>query len=405
MASTAHKNPEDLVEIEEPQELLEKKAFELAQWIKNSKHCIFFTGAGVSTSAGIPDFRGPEGVWTLQAQGRSRTGKTTSSLQAVPTPSHMSIVKLQEAGICKYLVSQNTDGLHRKSGIEADMMSELHGNTNLEICSKCGKEYFRDFRTRTNPHVHEHETGRKCSVSGCGGNLKDTIINFGENLPEKALTLGFDHAEMADLCIVLGSSLTVTPAADIPKRVAKHGKKLVICNLQRTPLDSVCAMRVHAKTDRLMKLVFKNLGLEIPPFILKRRFKFNSGIVHSTERGELMKISMTGVDREGVPYSIFHNIDVKYDKQQQTANKEPFKFYFPSVANVSQVQLTLRFMGHYNEPALNLDVQLSPAKTDKLYALEYNPSTGEWKSQVISETNTEKDTGGKESKQEATSVD
>jgi len=240
---------------------------------------------------------------------------------------------------------------------------------------------------------------------GCGGNLKDTIINFGENLPEKPLTLGDHHSQMADLCVVLGSSLTVTPAADIPKRVGKRGKKLVICNLQRTPLDSICSLRVHAKTDNLMKLVFKHLGLEIPPFILKRRLTFNSRIVHSVEKGDLVNITVTGVDREGVPYSIFKKIDAKCDKQLQTVTQEPFKFYFPTGDNVSQVQLALHFMGHYNEPPLSLDVQFSPSKTDTVYTLEYNPSTGQWKSQAILDTNVAKDTSAKESKQEAISVD
>jgi len=84
----------------------------------------------------------------------------------------MSIVRLAEKGIVKYLVSQNTDGLHRKSGIDPSKLSELHGNSNLEQCEKCGKQYLRDFRVRSAMDVHDHQTGRSCSVPGCGGSLR-----------------------------------------------------------------------------------------------------------------------------------------------------------------------------------------------------------------------------------------
>lgn len=102
--------------VESPSEL-DDKARQLANLIRQSKHFIVFTGAGISTSAGIPDFRGPEGAWTLLAQGRERTTETTSPLQAIPTATHMALVALQDGGLLKYVVSQNCDGLHRKSGI------------------------------------------------------------------------------------------------------------------------------------------------------------------------------------------------------------------------------------------------------------------------------------------------
>jgi mono-ADP-ribosyltransferase sirtuin 6 len=132
MASTATFLPE----LSETPEAIGQKAAALAELIRTSKHFIAFTGAGVSTSAGmscslsdhepaaanrfsagIPDFRGPEGAWTLRAQGRQRTGKTISTLQAMCTPTHMALAELSKRGILKHLVSQNCDGLHRKSGI------------------------------------------------------------------------------------------------------------------------------------------------------------------------------------------------------------------------------------------------------------------------------------------------
>lgn len=98
-------------------DVVDRVAMELANQIKNGKHFIAFTGAGVSTSAGIPDFRGPEGAWTLRAQGRELNFKANTTLQAIPTPTHMALVELQNRGLLKYLVSQNCDGLHRRSGI------------------------------------------------------------------------------------------------------------------------------------------------------------------------------------------------------------------------------------------------------------------------------------------------
>lgn len=101
----------------DPLDEVDRLAIDLANRIKNSKHCIAFTGAGVSTSAGIPDFRGPKGAWTLRAQGKQLDFKASTTLQAIPSPTHMALVELQNRGFLKYLVSQNCDGLHRRSGI------------------------------------------------------------------------------------------------------------------------------------------------------------------------------------------------------------------------------------------------------------------------------------------------
>jgi NAD-dependent SIR2 family protein deacetylase len=135
----------------------------------------------------------------------------------------------------------------------------VHGNTILEKCAKCGKEYLRDFKVRNAKKVHDHFTGRKCDDPGCRGKLKDSIINFGEQLPEKELDAGFENAETADVCLVLGSSLRVTPAADMPKRVAQRHHNLVIVNLQATPLDAMCALRIYALCDNVMQLLMSKL--------------------------------------------------------------------------------------------------------------------------------------------------
>lgn len=167
--------------------------------ILSSENLVAFTGAGISTAAGIPDFRSGAntvlktgaGAWEKHAiidkarkEGKVLNEPTnknrTAVSKALPTKCHMSMVELMNKGLLKHIISQNCDGLHRKSGIPKNQISELHGNTNLEICRDCGAEYLRDFRTRNAQNVKEHKTGRKCDQ--CQGDLHDSIINFGENL-------------------------------------------------------------------------------------------------------------------------------------------------------------------------------------------------------------------------------
>ncbi|KAJ7374686.1 hypothetical protein OS493_005028 [Desmophyllum pertusum] len=224
----------------------------------------------ISTSTGIADFRsgmntvlptGP-GVWERKAHGvtlPSKQKKAETVLNAVPSPSHMAIVKLQQEGLVKFVVSQNTDGLHLRSGLDPNCLAELHGNTYLEKCVKCGKKYMRDFRTRTARQVHNHLTGRHCDNPQCAGPLIDSIINFNEDLPEEELDKAFDNSKVADLCLVLGSSLRVYPAADIPGDMIKRGAKVVIVNLQKTPLNKRCAMEVHATIDAVVSGLMKSL--------------------------------------------------------------------------------------------------------------------------------------------------
>lgn len=135
--------------------------------------------------------------------------------QAHPTKAHMAMVELMNRGYLKHIISQNTDGLHRKSGIPADKISEVHGNRNKEECMKCGRDFMRDFGVRIAKGVKEHKTGRKCDDPKCRGDLKDTIINFGENLREEILNMGYAHGSEADLMVCVGSSMRVNPAAEM----------------------------------------------------------------------------------------------------------------------------------------------------------------------------------------------
>ncbi|GKT40470.1 NAD-dependent protein deacetylase SRT1 [Colletotrichum spaethianum] len=394
MANTAPKVAEK--ERRESPSMVDEKAQDLVDQIKRSKHFIVFTGAGISTSAacqlpsyferdesscanpGIPDFRGPEGAWTLRAQRRKRTEKTVSTLQAVPTKTHMALVELQNQGILKYLVSQNCDGLHRKSGILPDRISELHGNSNREYCKDCGKEYLRATYEKT---VHDHRTGRKCAV--CAGVLLDTIVNFGEYLPTEPLQLARDHAKKADLCLALGSSLTVPPACTIPESMGKKkrsranpdGGRLVVCNLQSTPLDHLSELRLWAETDDLMVRVMTKLGLEIPEFVLRRRL-----LVEVEAVGEdRFQVGVQGVDVDGTPATFLQS--VRMEGSRRVVKAEPFAISFRRESGGEmEVKLELEFMGHYGEPNLELvQTYTGEGKSEAMYLLEYNPSNGEWK--------------------------
>ncbi|KAG5744291.1 hypothetical protein H9Q69_013123 [Fusarium xylarioides] len=345
----------------DPLDVIDKQAEEIVALIKKSKHFIVFTGAGVSTSAG----KSNKGAFLeisvtnwYRAQERARTGKATSTLQAIPTPTHMALVELQNQGVLKYLVSQNCDGLHRRSGILRDRISELH-----------------DFRAVASyeKSVHDHRTGRKCTA--CGGNLLDTIINFGEFLPEEPLKLARSHAKKADLCIALGSSLSVPPASGIPETCGKSKKsKLIICDLQETYMEGLADMHVWAESDVLMTRVMDRLGYSIPSFILKRRLVIK---IERDAHGRQV-IALTGVDDDGTPVTYLQS--VKLEDSRRIVRSEPFSFVFrEGLTTGAEVKFALEFMGHYNEPNVVIDYSV-PIEEDAetVYDLSYDPSTGEW---------------------------
>ncbi|KAI1440866.1 DHS-like NAD/FAD-binding domain-containing protein [Annulohypoxylon stygium] len=372
MANTAPKIP--AVECQEAPEAVDKKAEALAKLIRNSKHLVVFTGAGISTSAGIPDFRGPKGVWTLRAQGKQVTG-AVNTLQAIPTPTHMALVELQNRGLLKYLISQNCDGLHRKSGILPDRISELHGNNNREYCKDCGTEYLRDFRAVASydKTVHDHRTGRKCAR--CDGVLLDSIINFGEALPAEPLQLARDHAKKADVCLALGSSLTVTPANEIPETVGRRkGTKLVICNLQETPIDKLADIRVFSKADELMIRVMEKLDIPISSFILRRRLVVRM----ETTDGGREQLRVFGEDVDGTPATFLQSVKLEYNRR--VVRSEPFVINFRGdLEPGTELKLKLEFMGNYGEPNLEIPYEYVDGNHSQLYLLEYDPQSGEWK--------------------------
>ncbi|KAL4938879.1 amidase signature domain-containing protein [Aspergillus oleicola] len=347
-------NKVPLKERHESDASVEAKAEEFVKLLKTSERFIVFTGAGVSTSAGIPDFRGPNGNWTLRAQGKTPK-RDVNTLQAIPTLTHMALVELQNRGILTYLVSQNCDGLHRRSGIRPEMISELHGNSNREYCKDCGKEYLRDFRAVSTYEKgdHDHRTGRTCTI--CGGILVDTIINFGEGLPQDVYHKAEKQTNKADLCLVLGSSLIVGPAWQVPYIVAsrqgyKKDAKFVICNLQETQHDEYCAIRVFAKTDEFMSMVMEKLELPIPEFVLRR----NLVLTIESQDEDRHRVTATGVDSDGTPFRFLQSL--RLEGTRRVAREEPFTINIRETLEPgeAQLKLELEFMGHYNEPNLEL---------------------------------------------------
>ncbi|XP_023572512.1 NAD-dependent protein deacetylase sirtuin-6 isoform X3 [Octodon degus] len=233
-----------LPEIFDPPEELDQKVWELARLVWQSSNVVFHTGAGISTASGIPDFRGPHGVWTMEERGLAPKFDTTFE-SARPTCTHMALVQLERVGLLRFLVSQNVDGLHVRSGFPRDKLAELHGNMFIEECAKCKT-----------------------------GELRDTILDWEDSLPERDLALADEASRNADLSITLGTSLQIRPSGNLPLATKRRGGRLVIVNLQPTKHDRQADLRIHGYVDDVMARLMRHLGLGIPtwhgPRVLER---------------------------------------------------------------------------------------------------------------------------------------
>jgi len=160
------------------------------------------------------------------------------------------------------VVYTNLDCLHRRSGILASQISEIHGNCYKEICRDCGKQYLRSFnvlQTRTDRWTYL--TYRQCST--CGGELRDTIAHFTENIDENEYEISIENARKADLALILGTSMFVQPAASLPYMTLNNpGGEIYIVNLQCTPIDQLATAKIYTETDHFMKLLMKELDIE-----------------------------------------------------------------------------------------------------------------------------------------------
>uniref|UniRef100_A0A240PPS8 protein acetyllysine N-acetyltransferase n=1 Tax=Anopheles epiroticus TaxID=199890 RepID=A0A240PPS8_9DIPT len=256
-----------VAEIFDAPELVEEKCEQLTKMMLASKHTVVHTGAGISTSAGIPDFRGPKGVWTLEEKGE-KPAVNIAFDDAVPTRTHMALRSLVASGHVQYIVSQNIDGLHLRSGLSREHLSELHGNMFLEVCIKCRRQYVRNSPA---PTVGKKVTGNICPATGTGrtcrgGKLIDNILDWEHDLPENDLQMAFMHSAMADLNICLGTTLQIVPSGDLPLKNLKHGGHLVICNLQPTKHDKKADLKISTFVDTVLEKVTKRLGVEIAEY-------------------------------------------------------------------------------------------------------------------------------------------
>ena len=256
---------------------LEEKIEEVADAIVKSQRIIVFTGAGVSTESGIPDFRSPGGIWskydpedfTIQkflsdeaVRGKHWGLLTSSGLtmtEAKPNPGHYAIAELEKIGKLYGVITQNVDGLHQKAGVPDDLVFQLHGDMSHVKCMSCGKRYPME------EIIGWLDRGVKipeCDV--CAGILKPDGVFFGEQLPVDVLMESERRAKTCDLCIVLGSSLVVYPAAYMPMYALKANAKIVIINMGATQMDNLAWIRIEGKagevTPQIMARVKAKIG-------------------------------------------------------------------------------------------------------------------------------------------------
>ena len=221
----------------------------LADWIVAAEHLVAFTGAGISTDSGIPDYRGPDGVWTRRDAGLPAPTWRVAPGQVRPNPSHLALVELQRLGKLGFVITQNTDNLHRASGLDPDRLAELHGNGHLVRCLSCDRQYAReevgwDARRFGPGYRTDRPVEGQPACPDCGGRLISAVVNFGDPMPQKEFRLADRHARRCDLMLVLGSSLVVEPAASLVGLAVRGGAKVVLINKGDTRYDRMAMLRL-----------------------------------------------------------------------------------------------------------------------------------------------------------------
>jgi NAD-dependent deacetylase len=231
----------------------------LVKFLRAAQRILIFTGAGISTGSGIPDFRGPDGVWKRRQPVyyhdfmRSEAARIEhwdykleawpAFCAAKPNPAHMAIVQLERAGKLLAVITQNIDGLHQRAGSSLELLVELHGTNSFIECQTCGQ--------RTDPEAH-FEYFRKTQrppVCPCGGYLKPATISFGQNLRNQDLEKAQQFADKTDLVLALGSTLSVYPAAGIPLIATARGIPYIIINRGPTEHDDLPEVTLRLEGD------------------------------------------------------------------------------------------------------------------------------------------------------------
>jgi NAD-dependent deacetylase len=233
-------------------------AARLAELLRAARNTVVFTGAGISTESGIPDFRSPGGIWTQMAPiyfddfissaemrkeaWRRRFAMEEMFARVRPNAGHAAVATLVARGTVSHVITQNIDGLHQMSGVPAEQVIELHGNTRYARCLDCGA------RTELDPiRIHFEAHGEAPDCETCGGLLKTATISFGQPMPEFEMERAERATRACDFFLVLGSSLVVFPAAGFPLAAKRGGAKLAIVNREPTELDQIADLVLNAE--------------------------------------------------------------------------------------------------------------------------------------------------------------
>ena len=235
---------------------------ELSQYIKEAKNIVVFTGAGISTESGIPDFRGPQGVWKTntpiyfqdfigsekvrkESWKRKFSGKDIVK-KAKPNTGHFAVAEIINKHQSAYLITQNVDNLHQDAGVPEDKITEIHGNASYASCLDCETRY--ELRPIKKVFL---ENGAVPYCDLCGGIIKTATISFGQSMPEEGMQIAQRKTLGCDLFITIGTSLVVYPAAGFPKLAKEIGAKLVIINNEPTDLDPIADLVVHEQIGKV----------------------------------------------------------------------------------------------------------------------------------------------------------
>ena len=241
---------------------------EVASALRAARRVVVLTGAGISTDSGIPDFRGPNGVWTKDPSAermatlhhymsdpdiRVRAWKTRLeqwSRQAQPNPGHLALVELERKGALDTLITQNVDGLHLLAGTSRPSLIEIHGTMREVVCMSCAE---RAPMERALDRVRAGETDPPCRT--CGGILKSATISFGQNLVESDLMRAQRAASACDMFMAIGTSLAVFPVAYLPQMALDNEAKLMILNAESTPLDGLATWTIRAQISDVLPAI------------------------------------------------------------------------------------------------------------------------------------------------------
>lgn len=253
----------------DPAVTLREQIERAAEWIAGANHVVAFTGAGISTDSGIPDFRGPDGVWTRRDAGLAPPAPRVPRSQWKPNKSHDALVDLHRLGKLQFLISQNVDNLHLASGIPDDILAELHGNGKLMRCTACDRQFpFEvvgwDKSVWGDGYRTQGVRPGQPACPKCGERVISSIVNFDDPMPRRELDMSFAQSARCDVFFAIGSSLVVSPANDMPRVAVENGAKLILLNLGETPLDDAAHLHLEASIGDVLppvvELVRTRLG-------------------------------------------------------------------------------------------------------------------------------------------------